>query len=40
MVVDLIERMRPDAVLIEGPSDYNDRIDELFLGHQSADRDL
>jgi hypothetical protein len=33
MVVELAERMRPSAVLIEGPSDYNDRIDELYLGH-------
>ena len=33
MVVELTERLRPDAILIEGPSDYNDRIDELFLGH-------
>ncbi len=33
MVVELAERMRPDAVLIEGPSDYNDRFDELYLGH-------
>jgi hypothetical protein len=29
-----IERLRPLAVLIEGPADFNDRIDELFLGHQ------
>ncbi len=33
LVVELAERMRPDAVLIEGPSDYNDRLDELYLGH-------
>jgi hypothetical protein len=33
MVVELAERLRPSAVLIEGPSDYNDRIDELLLGH-------
>ena len=33
MVVELAERLRPEAILIEGPSDYNDRIDELFLGH-------
>ncbi|MFO0953036.1 MAG: DUF5682 family protein [Isosphaeraceae bacterium] len=34
VVVELIGRIRPQAVLIEGPSDYNDRIDELFLGHR------
>src|SRR5262245_31476505 len=33
MVVELAERLRPEAILIEGPSDYNDRIDELFLDH-------
>ena len=33
MVVEMAERMRPDAVLIEGPADFNDRIDELFLDH-------
>ncbi len=33
MVVELAERIRPDAILIEGPSDYNDRFDELYLGH-------
>ncbi|MEZ0299475.1 MAG: DUF5682 family protein [Candidatus Methylacidiphilales bacterium] len=29
-----IQRLRPAAVLIEGPSDFNNRIDELFLEHQ------
>jgi hypothetical protein len=33
VVVELAERIRPDAILIEGPSDFNDRIDELSLGH-------
>src|SRR5207302_1955094 len=33
-VVELARRMNPDAVLIEGPSDFNDRLDELFLPHQ------
>ena len=33
LVVELAERIRPDAVLIEGPTDFNDRIDELLLGH-------
>ena len=26
--------MKPAAVLIEGPADFNDRIDELFLPHR------
>ncbi|MBY0523273.1 MAG: hypothetical protein K2R98_07735 [Gemmataceae bacterium] len=30
----LIRRLRPAAVLIEGPSDFNDRIDELALPHR------
>jgi hypothetical protein len=30
----LIEDLRPKAVLIEGPSDFNDRIDELYLPHR------
>jgi hypothetical protein len=30
----LIYEIKPAAVLIEGPSDFNDRIDELFLPHQ------
>jgi Family of unknown function (DUF5682) len=33
-VADLVRRMRPAAVLIEGPSDFNDRLDELFLPHR------
>src|SRR5215470_9258282 len=34
MVRDTIARMRPAAVLIEGPADFNERIGELFLGHR------
>jgi len=34
LVRDTIDRVRPDAVLIEGPSDFNDRIDELILPHR------
>src|SRR5262245_157441 len=34
MVRDTIEQLRPAAVLIEGPADFNERIDELFLGHR------
>jgi hypothetical protein len=34
MVRDAIAGMRPAAVLIEGPADFNERIGELFLGHQ------
>jgi hypothetical protein len=33
VVVELAHRLKPDAILIEGPSDFNDRIDELTLGH-------
>lgn len=33
LVMALIEQMKPAAVLIEGPSDFNDRFDELFLDH-------
>ncbi len=29
-----IDGWRPDAVLIEGPSDFNGRIGEFFLGHE------
>jgi hypothetical protein len=29
----LIRQMRPEAVLIEGPFDFNARLDELFLPH-------
>src|SRR5687768_3609933 len=28
------DRIRPAAILIEGPSDFNERWDELHLGHQ------
>lgn len=31
---DLIRRLRPAAVLVEGPSDFNDRLPELALPHQ------
>lgn len=34
MVREAILQTRPAAVLIEGPADFNDRIDELFLGHR------
>ncbi len=30
----LIDEIKPAAILIEGPSDFNDRISELFLPHQ------
>jgi hypothetical protein len=33
LVADRIERIRPAAVLIEGPADFNDRLDELALAH-------
>ena len=33
MVREHIERMRPAAVLIEGPVEFNERIDELYLDH-------
>jgi hypothetical protein len=33
-VVELARLMKPDAVLIEGPSDFNDRLDELHLPHR------
>jgi hypothetical protein len=32
-VRDAILRLRPAVVLIEGPADFNERIEELFLGH-------
>ncbi|HEY0736261.1 MAG TPA: DUF5682 family protein [Herpetosiphonaceae bacterium] len=32
-VQQLARRVRPAAILIEGPSDFNERIDELFLPH-------
>ncbi len=34
VVASVIERLRPRFVLIEGPSDMNERIDELCLGHR------
>ncbi len=30
----LMDELQPAAVLIEGPSDYNEYFDELLLGHQ------
>lgn len=33
LVAETIARVRPAHVLIEGPADFNDRIDELLLGH-------
>jgi hypothetical protein len=34
LVRELIQRIRPSAVLIEGPADFNERIDELYLPHR------
>jgi hypothetical protein len=34
LVRGLIERLRPAAVLIEGPADFNHRLDELYLPHR------
>lgn len=34
LVTQLIREMRPAAVLIEGPADFNSRLDELSLDHQ------
>jgi Family of unknown function (DUF5682) len=34
LVRQLIINRPPAAILIEGPSDFNDRLDELFLPHQ------
>jgi hypothetical protein len=34
LVRELLERVRPDAVLVEGPSDFNTHLDELFLPHR------
>lgn len=34
LVKSLIESKQPRYVLIEGPADFNDRVDELFLAHQ------
>ncbi|WP_433174987.1 DUF5682 family protein [Actinoallomurus sp. CA-150999] len=33
LVARTIERLRPAYVLVEGPADFGDRIDELLLGH-------
>lgn len=33
LVADTVERLRPAHVLIEGPADFNDRLDELALAH-------
>ena len=33
VVAETIRALWPEFVLIEGPSDFNERIDELFLGH-------
>lgn len=34
LVRQLAERVRPSAILIECPADYNDRLSELYLPHQ------
>lgn len=34
LVAELIDRMQPVAVLVEGPSDFNDQLDELLLDHE------
>jgi len=34
MVRQLAQEMRPRAILIEGPSDFNERIEELYLPHR------
>src|SRR5688500_3618378 len=34
MVRELIASLKPKAVLIEGPSDFNDRMGELALPHE------
>ena len=34
LLADLIDSIRPAAVLIEGPSDYNPHLDELLLEHE------
>ncbi|GGM08911.1 DUF5682 family protein [Dactylosporangium sucinum] len=33
LVAGTIDRLRPVHVLVEGPADMNDRVDELLLGH-------
>lgn len=34
LVADTIQKLKPKAILIEGPCDFNARIDELLLPHQ------
>lgn len=34
LVARTIEELRPAHVLVEGPADLNDRLDELLLGHE------
>ncbi|WP_442509989.1 DUF5682 family protein [Novipirellula sp. SH528] len=34
LIAQLIESLKPTAVLIEGPSDYNEHLGELLLEHQ------
>jgi hypothetical protein len=34
LVRELITRLRPGMVLIEGPADFNDQFDELHFGHE------
>ncbi|MEV0731828.1 DUF5682 family protein [Polymorphospora sp. NPDC050346] len=34
LVASTIEALRPAYVLVEGPADVNDRLDELLLGHR------
>ena len=34
LVHDIIHTLKPKAVLIEGPSDFNKRLDELALPHR------
>ncbi|RFS82595.1 hypothetical protein D0T12_24310 [Actinomadura spongiicola] len=34
LVRDTIRRLRPAYVLVEGPADFNGRMDELLLGHE------
>lgn len=34
LVADTVRRLRPAYVLVEGPADLNDRLDELLLGHE------
>ncbi|GAB2584921.1 hypothetical protein GCM10027168_17130 [Streptomyces capparidis] len=34
VVASAIETLRPAYVLVEGPADFNDRLDELLLGHE------